>query len=228
MRFLLPSTLTLHFKRFGPIPVSLNPTDVTHLQVLEEFIYHEAYPLELIPFTPDLVIDCGAHIGLFLRLCRSRFERTPLIGFEPQHKHALFARRAASAPHLILHEAAVGLQDGVVTFSPSAFSGYGAVDGGTVAARDHHTIEVPQISLPNVLSQTAAQQLLLKIDIEGGERELLPAIIDLIPSRCALFMETHHGEPAWEDAAARLSGAGFTVQRMRSLNGCIDGYFLRE
>lgn len=222
-RHLLPSTVSLRFSRFRGVPVKLNPSRVTHIQVLEEFLFDNAYDLEMVPFSPVVIVDCGAHIGLFIRLCRGRYSKVPLIAFEPQPENTRFVRDAVSDGTLTLYESAVGTRDGSVEFDSEAVEGYGAVSTGTAGAFRTE----PLIDLKRVLRELPAGPLLLKMDVEGAEREILPDIAELLPPRCALFIETHHGLAGWENACRILEGKGFVSRKLRSHGIGYDGFFLR-
>jgi FkbM family methyltransferase len=221
----LPRTVTLKFKRFADQPVSINPGNWTHHAVLREFIFEDAYDLDRVPFVPSRIIDCGAHIGLFLRLCRQRFPSVAITAFEPQAANARLARSVLPAGLLELHEAAVGAHDGQVVFDDGALSGFGHVAQGNAEASEK-AHRVPLVSLPRILS-SIGDRLLLKMDIEGAERELLPKIASLLPQNCAIFLETHHHEAGWDAAQSLLVGLGFRAEKLRNGGECIDGFFVR-
>jgi FkbM family methyltransferase len=223
---LLPKSVSVRFKRFGNVPVSINPADWTHHAVLREFIFENSYDLERVPFVPGHIIDCGAHIGLFLRLCRHRYPAVPITAFEPQINNSSLADRVAPAALLTLHQAAIGTEDGTILFDDDALNGFGFI-AKNANANSAGTHPVPLISLPRILS-TGRDRLLLKIDIEGGERELIPRIADLLPATCALFLETHHGEAGWQAASSLLTRVGFTVEKLRATGDFIDGFFVRQ
>lgn len=168
----LPKIVTLRLKRFGKLRVSLKPADWTHQNVLPEFIFENAYNLDLVPFNPTQIIDCGAHAGFFLRLCRNRYPETPIIAFEPQIGNAPLACDVPPSRLLTMHQAAVGAEDGTVVFDDGALRGFGLIaPGSNSSAPGAHS--VPLVSLPRVLA-SSSDRLLLKIDIEGAERELIP------------------------------------------------------
>jgi FkbM family methyltransferase len=224
---LLPRRVQLRFKRFGEVPVALNPANITHHQILHEFVSENAYDLAKVPFRPAHIIDCGAHIGLFLRLCRSHFPEARLTGFEPQESNYPFAVDAAPSELLDLQKAAVGATAGTIVFDDDAGGGFGSV---TVATKPQkpgsHVVQL--VSLPQIITKVGDLPLLLKIDIEGAERELLPELVPVLPRRCALFLETHHGDEGWARAVELLTSRGFSAEKLRIFDLCVDGFFVRS
>ena len=113
----------------------------------------------------------------------------------------------------------------------SFLSGSGC--GGTIGCVDaERSQSVAVTDLLAFLVDISPQALLLKIDIEGEERELLPLLIPRLPKTCALFFEWHHKESAFGDIEASLSEQGFSVRRNRlrsAPEGCVylDAFAIR-
>jgi hypothetical protein len=108
-------------------------------------------------------------------------------------------------------------------------SGCGARISGVDAPR---TQSVPVIDLLAFLANLSPQALLLKIDIEGEERKLLPLLIPSLPKMCALFFEWHHQESAFGEIEATLREQGFSVRRNTlrpAADGCVylDAFAIR-
>jgi len=75
--------------------------------------------------------------------------------------------------------------------------------------------------------QEGAEPLLLKLDVEGEERRLVPGIAALLPKVCALFFETHHGVEGWDEVTAPLSRVGFCIRLLRRRGSFCDGFAVR-
>src|SRR5689334_17956075 len=52
----------------GGLTLHLDPSDLSHLAVADEIFLQKVYDLSRVPFAPDLILDCGAHIGMFTLL----------------------------------------------------------------------------------------------------------------------------------------------------------------
>ena len=218
--------LAIRPKRFKEKVITLNPSDLSHLIIAEEFIIHKSYDLERVPFEPALIIDCGAHIGLFTLLARAHFPTPRIIAFEPAPENVTFlkehAREAGGDIEVI--EAAVSDRDGVARFlRRMSFAGSLQLD----ESESPGTYEVRTVDLKKVLRGKSGGNLLLKLDIEGSEEIVLPAIVDLLPPRCAIFLEVHAGEESWQRATSLLETRGFRTRKDREHEDCVDGFAIR-
>jgi hypothetical protein len=65
----------------APIFIDLNSGD--HRTIFREIFIEQVYVLDHVPFRPQVILDCGAHIGLFSRLAAAVYPGTPIHAFEP-------------------------------------------------------------------------------------------------------------------------------------------------
>lgn len=220
-RWLIPGRITLRPPRLHGATFAFDPRRGDTAWIVEEFL-DGAYDPALVPWTPDLVIDAGAHIGGFSLIAVTTWPSARIEAFEPQPANRSQFRAQSTLAPVSLHAAAVGLRDGETAFS---LADCGSVHDGPEAPGDH--IRVALIDLPAFLRSRPATRLVLKLDVEGAERELLPALLPAVPRQTALYFETHGGEDAWTAARTSLESAGFSVTRFRSSHGCVDGFALR-
>lgn len=196
----------------GGARLRLDLTGFVDPMIYEEIFVDGIYPLEVVPFAPDLVVDCGACHGMFTLLARSRFPAARLVAFEPEPTN--FARLqenlALNSPGPEAVRAAVGPAAGHVRFTGSGFGGH------ILGAEETGDIEVEVVSLPEFLRQARPQNLVLKLDIEGAERELLPAIVPQLPSKTVIFLETHHDPTICAAYLQPCLKAGFVDKIIRS------------
>lgn len=186
--------------------------DATDLMIFEEIFLENIYPLERMPFTPDTVVDCGACAGMFTVLAHSRYPGARFHVFEPNPSNLKRLNRNLSLNSIraSIHAAAVAEQAGKARFSGEGFGGH--LD----PTCDHTTtFEVEVVALPDFLRGLQSLQLLLKIDIEGAEKALLPLLGPVLPPATVLFLETHHPEPIWRAYLQPLLSAGFRHQEIR-------------
>jgi len=195
--------------------ISLDLTRLEEPMIFEEIFVDRIYPTERVPFVPDVVIDCGAFCGMFSLLARASFPAARFIAFEPEphnfsrltHNLALNGADVEAIP------AAVGLAEGTVDFSGSGFGGHMTAAGAVGA------ITVRLVSLANLLRRLQPQRLLLKLDVEGAEREILPDILPLLPAETVIFLETHHPEAECQCYLQPCLTAGFRHELIRNRRG---------
>lgn len=144
-----------------------------------------------------LVVDLGANRGRFSRLVAARGAR--VIAFEPLPIAAEAAERELRGfPNAVLFRVAVGSTTGVVelyehanaaadplghSISASAYASKPNVDGSAGT-------QVLQVSLADVLDSVGYVDL-LKVDIEGSELQVWPAIRDRVAAIGYLLLEMH-------------------------------------
>jgi FkbM family methyltransferase len=202
----------------------INTHDLGHLISCEEVLIDQIYDLSLVPFRPDLIVDCGAHIGLFTLIAGLRYASAELIAFEPNVCNFRVAQEQLSrfSSRLDLVEAAVSTEEGEAWFSD------GESNSGHLTDEPHERRQrVKSVDLRDVARRWAGRSLLLKMDIEGAEKEVLPHIIDYLPTHCAIFVEVHGGERLWKQLSTIASEAGFQIARTRERDRFTDCIALR-
>jgi len=207
---LLGAEVSPRVRAAGGSRIGLDLRDAGDLMVFEEIFVDLVYPLNLVPFVPDTIVDCGACAGFFTLLAHARFPDARMHAFEPEPKNLERLRRNFALNGLAaeVHAAAVGLADGTASFSGAGF-------GGHLGAAVQGAIEVRVAGLPQFLRSCGTQKLLLKMDIEGAEAQLLPAIVPLLPRTTALFLETHHPEEECRRYLQPLLDAGAIHSEIR-------------
>jgi FkbM family methyltransferase len=198
--------------------------DLGQLVSFEEIFVERAYDLSRVPFTPTHVVDCGGHVGFFSALAGAAYPHVPIVIFEPNPDNVPWLRRnlAALGNRLTVHVAAVSTYDGTSRFTAEVSN------GGHLDKSESAGVEVPVMNLANCLPAGDDVALLLKMDIEGEEKRLLPHVLPALPHRCAIFLETHDGLTVHEHLTARLMDAGFRVTALRERGEYADVLALRD
>jgi len=224
--------LRLHPRRLDGYELAVNPSDSGHTCVVEEFFVPPvACDLALVEFEPAAIIDCGAHIGVFTLLARRRFPSAAITAFEPNPANVEWLRenlRRNGAIGVDLVPAAVSTRDGraAFQFTPDVSESGRLADDGAHPATGGRT-DVDVVDLPAFVWRQAPSSLLLKLDIEGEEERLVPALLPALPRGCAIFFETHRGGAGWDAVAAVLAAGGFSVQLLRERDVFRDGFAVR-
>jgi FkbM family methyltransferase len=205
----------------------LDPSDLSHLAVADEILLQKVYDLSLVPFTPDLILDCGAHIGTFALLVAARFPKSKLIAFEPDPENCRWLRRQIEENHLPVDivEAAVSTCDGEVLFEAGQGCGSSLSDSSSASST---AIRVKSVDLADYLVKYGAENLLLKLDVEGAEESVLPQIADALPKNCFVFFETHRGKESWDRLSGVLRERDFEISVTRARDDYTDGIAIRS
>jgi len=87
--------------------------------------------------------------------------------------------------------------------------------------------DVTLVDLPAFVRRLAPRSLLLKLDIEGAEERLIPALVPALPRCCAVFFETHRGVAAWDVIRGALEAEAFAVRLIGERDVFRDGFAVR-
>ena len=206
--------------------VLINPTDWSQTVIFEEVFLRSGYDLTKVTFTPSLILDCGAHIGIFSLLARSTYPDARIAVYEPNPENVEMIRRqmAGNNVDIELVDSAVSTETRTLLFaSHNSHSGTLLRNGPQPGA---YTVRA--INFPDAFKQMQANSLLLKMDIEGEETNILPILIPLLPRQSALFFETHGGEAGWEYIKELLVSHSFCVEQINDRGQFLDGFAIRE
>lgn len=145
--------------------------------VYNEVIRDNCYRVEQFP-PGSVVIDVGAHVGCFSRLCAERGAAT-VLAFELNAENAALAREhLAPFPQVTLTHKAVWKtsgrvnQSGMYRTADSALLNTGS--SHVVEAEGCHTGEIETVTLDEIMAPFA-EVALVKLDCEGAEFEIVPA-----------------------------------------------------
>lgn len=152
--------------------------------VIEEVVERDSYRLRSLELNGAVVLDCGAHIGVFSTMCAYKGAAL-VMAFEPQPENLELLRiNAAPWPQIEIAEVAIG-----------ASAGWAHIAGESGGAHNEpghpDAITVEQTTLTEILGM-ANRVDLLKLDMEGGEIDaLLTTSHDLLARVQRIVMETH-------------------------------------
>jgi FkbM family methyltransferase len=192
------------------LAVRMAPSELSQFVIYEEVFVEGVYDLGRVSFVPDAIVDCGAYEGYFSLLARARFPEAPIVAFEPNARN--FAGLTANMGHnrvtIAIRAEAVSITDGTARFS-------GGGCGGRLSDGQPGEVEITVADLRRVIAELNPERLLLKLDIEGEEARLLPALLPMLPRCCAIFFEWHQGSDQYRSVIDLLASHGFTTELTR-------------
>lgn len=149
-----------------------------------------AYDRALAAGETPLVIDCGANIGLSALYFARHLPGARIVGIEPAHDNVELARRNTAHNPLIeiveaaIHDEARSLR--IVDPNAEKF----AYRVEEVATPGPQTVEALTIAML-MRRHGARRNLIVKVDIEGGELALFRSNTDWLDQTHLLIAETH-------------------------------------
>ena len=147
-------------------PVHLRPGTVD-LEVFEKIFLKREYKLPF-PVQPTRIVDAGAHIGLASRFFAHRHPRARIVAIEPMADNlAVLARNAAACPQ-------IEVCPGALWGSAAQLAGSGEASWSNVMRESRGAADtIRGWTIPEILARTGWDRIdLLKLDVEGAEREI--------------------------------------------------------
>lgn len=172
--------------------VRANTSDMECLRKIfvdQEYRLPEEFHLAGMSLRPRLIVDAGANIGMATLYFAHLFPGAHIYAIEPEeHNFELLCRNCVGIENLTLKKAALWPSSTKLRISDAsagdwAFSVQPSMDSNGVDA----------ITIPQILASTGAGQIdLLKLDIEGAERELFSDDCESwLPSVRMIVIELH-------------------------------------
>jgi len=191
---------------------------------LEEIVFRALYNFDTKNENP-LIIDAGSCYGLASYQLQRLHPGAEILAFEPNPENAKVIRENIINTRLAgvaLHEAAVGARTETVSFHTCSDMPMGSSVSDRMSKTGYETevIEVRQMSLPEILKGRDVD--FLKLDIEGGEYEVLDALDGQLDNVQNIFIEIHFGTEYSKDKFIQLqsvlhkNGFDFTISRANS------------
>lgn len=125
------------------------------------------------PAPGDVVLDIGAHVGLFALSVAQRAPGCRVVAVEPSGENfACLADNVRHLPHVQARRRAIGPQAGCVRTRVQTNR---SIDTRVEEADPHDQDAVGVVTLPELVEE-AGRVALLKMDVEGAERAVFEAV----------------------------------------------------
>jgi len=196
----------------GPVAIRSHTSDIS---VLNELVVWQGYcePAELLE-APRSIVDLGANTGLAARWFQARWPGARVVAVEPESGNIEVLRRnLASTDTRVVPFAVGGARRTAALYTENGEFAYTLC--GTPTGE---TSMVQVVTLPEALEADEAADIgLLKVDIEGSERELFADCHGWITSVHQLIVECHQGYTAADLLSdCRRGGAEFRAVHVDS------------
>ncbi len=180
------------------------PSDWGALVTVYEVLLDDCYGLEALPRVRT-ILDIGANSGIFLLAARNRFPGATIHAYEPDAEHHPYLAHQAELTAATWFPEAVGAEAGTVRL---------VRDAGLYASRTEadRAGGVRQVALAEALARLGGAADLVKLDIEGGERELLA---EQAPWRAVRYLTLEYHDDEGRTTLDVVRSLGFAVLRHR-------------
>ena len=200
-----PRVVTIRVRGVAaPLEVRLRTSDLAVVaQVFVDGEYDTDYGIE-----PELIVDAGANVGASPIYFANRFPGARVVAIEPDPaNYAMLVSNVRRWPQITPVHAALWPEDATVELSDPGYGTWG------YQASASHDGSIPAMSMDRLLESTGLERVdLLKIDIEGAERELFAAAGDWIQRVQAIVIELHDQQTPGCDAAFTRATRDFQVR----------------
>ena len=172
----------------APITLRAGNSD---LEVYKKIFIDQEYAL---PFDSPIlsILDLGANTGMASLYFHRAFPNAQIVTVEPDPANfELLTRNLNGLPNVKPFRAAVWTHDGEIQLFDPGIGAWG-LQVSEDATSSAPSVSVPAISLPSLLREFPSGHLdLLKIDIEGAEKEILENADSWMPAVNAIVIELH-------------------------------------
>ena len=178
------------FKPSGyPHPIYIRPS-TTDIRVFREVFLFHAYRFKT-DITPEVVIDAGANTGLSSIFFANRFPKATIYAIEPERSNfAHLLKNTAAYPTITAVNTALWHRDTMLKIHDQS-ENHWAFTVEECEKKDPGCF--PAISLRSFMEQNNIERIgVLKMDIEGSEREIFSENCDYWLSRTKLIIIELH------------------------------------
>lgn len=184
------------------------------VQVLVDEQYD--FPIE----HPAAIVDAGANIGLASIWFASKFPHARIIAVEPEKSnYELLLRNVAPFPNVTPVHAAVWSHRGTLVLDDPNNEGPAAFQTRELGDSPSPGQRVPCFTIPELMSEYDLTWVdLLKVDIEGAEKEVFGSAVEWIESVGAIAIELHDRFKAGCSRSFYAAVTEFPVEERRGEN----------
>lgn len=191
-----------------PVNLRIGTTDVS---TFRQVLVGKQYAFEQ-PDAADFIIDAGANIGLSAVFFANRYPRASIVAIEPEGSNfEMLKLNAAPYPNIKPVRAALWNRNEDLFLFDKGHGNHGfQIDGGNSPDEDR-VGSVPGLTVDSILKEAGVEHVdILKIDIEGAEREVFGSPSDWIGRVGAVMVELHDDIKPGCNEAFSTATVGFT------------------
>jgi FkbM family methyltransferase len=172
-----------------PVYIRIGTTD---LSVLKQVLIERHYDFWL-PINPTVIVDAGANIGLSAVFFANKYPNANVFALEPEEANfKLLERNVSAYPQIKAVRAALWSENKQICLVDPGVGEHGFQTLDRDSGKCQHRGLVPAITLDNLMRQAELRQIdVLKIDIEGAEKEVFRTSATWKDKVAAIMVELH-------------------------------------
>lgn len=165
LRIIKSGILKLSFLKH---PLKMRIGNRADMETFNEVLLRKTYDIDL-DFKPKTIIDAGANIGMTSAFYASKYPQAKIISVEPNDGNfSLLEENTKHYEHISCLQAAIWHKKSTLQLID-----IGRGDNSFIVNKDGDGQQVDAITISNIMSDYELKQIdLLKIDIEGAEKEV--------------------------------------------------------
>ena len=202
-----------------PVLLRLNTSDVeTYKQVFVD----QEYDFDT-QEQPSVIVDAGANIGLASIKFANDFPSATIIAIEPEERNfELLKRNTSGYPNIKPFQAAVWNHDGELSLLDNGFGEWGFMAAESGSLEDSQTNKlhaIRAVTIPTIMREFGFSRIdILKIDIEGAEKEVFSNSSQWIDCVESLIVELHERMKSGCNRSFYLGSDGFQYEWLQGEN----------
>jgi len=175
-------------------PVLLR-TRSSDFEAFVQVISDQEYDVAEMP-TPETIVDAGANVGLASRFFAQKFPDAKILALEPEESNfSQLCRNMADYPNVVCIKKALWTTTGTLKLFDPGMGKWSVRVDGDAKPGDAPLPEVGSaqcVTISDLMSEYGLTRIdLLKVDIEGAEKELFAASSEWIDKVDAIAIELH-------------------------------------
>lgn len=188
IRFPQKKVVSFSFPEEFTHPIFLR-TGTTDFSTFMDVIFGKAYEFSF-KSMPDVIIDCGANIGLTSVFWKNKYPASKIISIEPEKNNfEILSKNMGNYDNTVLYNNGIWNKAARLKIVDPGLGEWGFM----VQETEEEIDAIRAVSIKDIMLQNDIETIdILKIDIEGSEKELFESDYDYwLPRTKVIIIELH-------------------------------------
>lgn len=192
------------------------------IKIFEEIFVHGIYEIPVVLPSPELIIDGGANIGCACVFFAHKYPDAKIVSVEPEHLNfEILKMNASFYPNISIIQAGIWNKETYLDIkNPAAAS-------SDFQLRESNQSSIRAITIENIRNQEKKESIdILKLDIEGAEKEVFSNPEGWLDRVAFLIMELHEDHGTFDRAIEKYEYIDHSRGpiRMLQMRPCVSAH----